>query len=120
MRDFMSNVSLGFEVVGVAVIVIGFVVALVRAGFALVRPTRMTAYEVLRSMFGRSILLGLEFLVAADLIRTVTVDLTLENLFVLGILVLIRIVLGWSLEVEIEGRWPWQRAKAAAEGGTNK
>lgn len=119
MHAFMTDVSLGFEVVGVAVIIVGFVLALMRAGLTLLRPSGVTAYEVLRSMFGRSILLGLEFLVAADLIRTVTVSLTLENLTSLAILVLIRTFLSFSLEVEIEGRWPWQRAKAAAQGGTN-
>ena len=71
----MTKVSLGFELAGVAVIIVGFIVALVRAALALRRPEcrKTTAYDVLRSMFGRSILLGLEFLVAADLIRTVTV-----------------------------------------------
>jgi uncharacterized membrane protein len=120
MHEFMSTVTLGFELAGVAVIIVGFIVAVVRAAIALLRPNAdATAYAVMRSTFGRSILLGLELLVAADLIRTVTLELTLENLLSLGILVLIRIVLGWSLEVEIDGRWPWQRAKAAAEGGTN-
>ena len=117
MHEFMTNVSLGFEVVGVGVIIIGFVIALARAAVALTRPSPgRTAYEVLRSMFGRSILLGLEFLVAADLIRTVTVALTLENLFALGILVLIRTFLSFSLEVEIDGRWPWQRGKSGCRG----
>jgi uncharacterized membrane protein len=110
MHEFMSNVSIGFEVAGVAVIVVGFVVAIAQAIIVLVRPAPdVTAYDVLRNTFGRSILLGLEFLVAADLIRTVTVSLTLENLAILGILILIRTFLSWSLEVEIDGRWPWRR-----------
>ncbi len=114
MHEAMKNISVGFEVAGVAVIIAGFVVALVRAGLSLLRPREGgdTPYEVLRSMFGRSILLGLEFLVAADLIRTVTVDLTLENLTSLALLVLIRTFLSFSLEVEIEGRWPWQAKPA--------
>jgi uncharacterized membrane protein len=113
MDEFMTNVSLGFEVAGVAVIVLGFMFAVVRAVMALSRPTpKASAYDVLRNTFGRSILLGLEFLVAADLIRTVTVALTLENLAILGLLILIRTFLSWSLEVEIDGRWPWKRAAA--------
>ena len=66
-----------------------------------------------RATFGRSVLMGLEVLVAGDIIRTVAVDPTLENLLVLGLLVIIRTFLSWSLEVEIDGRWPWQAAQAA-------
>ncbi len=113
MDHFMTNVSLGFEIAGVFAIVAGFVFALVRAVLALARPApNVSAYDVLRNTFGRSILLGLEFLVAADLIRTVTVALTLENLAILGVLILLRTFLSWSLEVEIDGRWPWTRAAA--------
>ena len=64
----------------------------------------------MRATFGRSVLLGLEVLVAADIIRTVAVEPTIDNLLVLGLLVLIRTFLSWSLEVEIDGRWPWRRA----------
>jgi len=68
-----------------------------------------------RATFGRSILLGLELLVAGDIIRTVAVDPTLNNLFVLGLLVMIRTFLSWSLEVEIDGRWPWQASATRSE-----
>jgi hypothetical protein len=64
----------------------------------------------------RSILLGLEFLVAADIIRTVAVQPSLENVAVLGLIVLIRTFLSFSLEVEIDGRWPWRRAVAVRSG----
>jgi uncharacterized membrane protein len=67
-------------------------------------------YRIVRTVFGRSILLGLEFLVAADIIRTVAVQPSLENVAVLGLIVLIRTFLSFSLEVEIDGRWPWQHA----------
>jgi uncharacterized membrane protein len=63
-------------------------------------------------VFGRSILLALEFLVAADIIRTVAVEPSLENVAVLGLIVLIRTLLSFSLEVEIDGTWPWRRAAA--------
>jgi len=108
----MEKVSLFFEVAGVMAIVIGFVAAIVLAGRAVAR-TRLwgPGYEVMRSTFGRSVLLGLEILVAADLIRTIAVAPTLDNLYVLGLLVVIRTFLSWSLDVELEGRWPWQRAK---------
>jgi uncharacterized membrane protein len=68
------------------------------------------AYRIVRTVFGRSILLGLEFLVAADIIRTVAVQPSLQNVAVLGLIVLIRTFLSFSLEVEIDGRWPWQHA----------
>jgi hypothetical protein len=67
-------------------------------------------------VFGRSILLGLEFLVAADIIRTVAVQPSLENVTVLGLIVLIRTFLSFSLEVEIDGRWPWRRSLAVRSG----
>jgi uncharacterized membrane protein len=60
---------------------------------------------------GKALLLGLEFLVAADIIRTVIIEPTIEGISSLGLLVVVRIVLGWSIEVEIQGRWPWQAAK---------
>ena len=109
--EVMARVSLLFEIAGVLAIVIGFVAALVLAALAIARTREWTtAYETLRSTFGRSVLLGLEILVAADLIRTIAVAPTLQNLYVLGLLVVIRTFLSWSLDVELEGRWPWQRA----------
>jgi uncharacterized membrane protein len=62
----------------------------------------------LKQSLGRSLLLGLEILVAADVVRTVALEATLESVAVLGLLVLIRTFLSWALVVEIEGRWPWQ------------
>jgi len=105
----MDDVSKAFEVSGVLVIVAGLGVALVRAAVVAARKEYAQAYEALRATFGRGVLLGLEVLVAADIIRTVAVDPTLRNLLVLALLVAIRTFLSWSLEVEIEGRWPWQR-----------
>ena len=108
----MARVSLFFEIAGVAAIVIGFLAALVLAVRAIARTREWaTAYEALRSTFGRSVLLGLEILVAADLIRTIAVAPTLGNLYVLALLVVIRTFLSWSLDVELEGRWPWQRSR---------
>ena len=66
------------------------------------------AYESYKHQLGKTLLLGLEFLVAADVVRTVALEPTLTNVAVLGLLVVIRTFLSWSLTVEIEGRWPWQ------------
>ena len=108
--DAMDGIAKGVEVVGVTIIVIGGVIALARAGIDLQRDHDAAAsYRGLRSFLGRSILLGLEVLVAADLIRTVAVDPSLENVGVLGLIVLIRTFLSFSLEVEIDGRFPWAR-----------
>ena len=82
---------------------------------AAVRPA--TGYVVLRSAFGGTLLLGLEVLVAADLVRTVAVAPTLDNVLVLGLIVLIRTVLSFSLETEIEGVAPWRRAQMSGVGG---
>jgi len=65
-------------------------------------------YDRLKVSLGKSLLLGLEILVAADIVRTVALEATLESVVVLGLLVLIRTFLSWALTVEIEGRWPWQ------------
>lgn len=108
----MDAVSHAFEVAGVAVIVAGFGVALAQAGRRALRKEYAQAYEVVRATFGRSVLLGLEVLVAADIIRTVAVEPTLSNLWVLALLVVIRTFLSWSLAVEIDGHWPWQRHRS--------
>ena len=108
--ETMDRISKGFEILGVAVLAIGFVVALIASASAYVRSRSVDqAYAVIRTYFGRTVLLALEILVAADLIRTVAVQPTLENVAVLGIIVAIRTFLSFSLEVEIEGAWPWRR-----------
>ena len=105
----MDYVSRGFEVVGVIVLVIGFLSGVVRAVHAYFTGHAEASYDVMRRYFGRTILLGLEILVAADLIRTVAVDPTWQNVVVLGLIVLIRTFLSFSLEVEMDGVWPWRR-----------
>jgi uncharacterized membrane protein len=117
-NETMDDVAKVFEAVGVAVLVVGFTVGFVQAGIAFVRGVRAPIYRALRSYVGRTILLSLEILVAADLIRTVAVDPSLENVASLGVIVLIRTVLSFSLDVEIEGRLPW-RAKPAGDATTD-
>jgi uncharacterized membrane protein len=114
----MDAVARGVELLGILTLVLGLAAALVRGGLALRGGRGADAYRVVRTVFGRSILLGLEFLVAADIIRTVAVQPSLQNVLVLGLIVLIRTFLSFSLEVEIDGRWPWRRSDRSASGGT--
>jgi uncharacterized membrane protein len=107
----MEQVARAVEVIGIVTLVLGLLLAVFRSGQALAGGQGgEEAYRVVRTVFGRSLLLGLEFLVAADIIRTVAVDPSLENVGVLAIIVLIRTFLSFSLGVEIDGTWPWQRA----------
>ena len=106
-KEVVEGVGLVVDGVGVFVIVLGLIVAASRFIFAHRRTD--DPYHRLRQDLGRGILLGLELLVAADIIRTVAVDPTLENVSVLGLIVLIRTFLSMALQVELEGRWPWQR-----------
>jgi uncharacterized membrane protein len=103
-----------FDTAGVATMVIGGILATV-AAVRTVRADRQGTYRRFRQQLGRSILLGLELLVAADIIRTVAITPTLESVLVLGLIVLIRTFLSFSLELEITGRWPWQSATQPAE-----
>lgn len=103
-------VARALELIGVAVIALAFGHALIR-GLRHFWQRREDAYERLKVYIGRSLLLGLEFLVAADIIRTVTIEPTREGLMSLGMLVALRIALGWSIAVEVDGCWPWQVAK---------
>jgi uncharacterized membrane protein len=106
--DFVARC---LEGAGVGVVVIGALVATV---LAIVRLTRREpAYDQFREELGRSILIGLEFLVAGDICRTVAVTPTLENVAILGLIVFVRTFLSFSLELEITGRWPWQSAPQA-------
>ena len=94
-KQIMDVVSRGFEVVGIAVLVVGFLSCLFLALRDLLRGKRSGVYRMIRAYFGKSILLGLEILVAADLIRTVAVDPTMQNVLVLGLIVLIRTFLSF-------------------------
>ena len=101
--------SLVIEVVAVIIIVVAIINALSRYVFRVFfRPGEEDHYQQLKISLGKALLLGLEILVAADIIRTVALEATLNSVAVLGILVLIRTFLSWALVVEMEGRWPWQ------------
>lgn len=117
-HETMDDITKVVEASGVAVLVIGLVIGFARAGLSMLRDERRDAiYRALRSFVGRTILLSLEILVAADLIRTVAVDPSLENVGALALIVLIRTILSFSLDVEIEGRLPWH-AKPSGEAPT--
>lgn len=107
----MLTIAQGFELVAAGVLVVGLIFATFLAARSWwgARDGRV-AYRVMRQAFGGVILLGLEILVAGDLIRTVAVSPTLDNVLVLGLIVLIRTFLSFSLEIEIEGMPPWRRA----------
>jgi uncharacterized membrane protein len=110
-HPYFEAIGVAFEFVGVAAMAIGFVVALVISVIAWRRTGSGTAgFRTLRETFGGVILLGLEILVAADLVKTVTSSPTLTDALVLGIIVLIRTILSFSLQVEIDGVAPWRRA----------
>jgi uncharacterized membrane protein len=112
--DFIADVVKVVEAAGAAILVLGGLWALLAAAVALSRPpTRAGAYQQLRQRLGRVILLGLEVLIIGDIVRTIIVDPTLESVAVLGSIVLIRIILSFSLEVEIDGTWPWSRWRVA-------
>ena len=109
--EAMDHVAQLFEAVGAVVLLGGLVLAVSLAARAWWRARDgRAAYDLLRRSFGGAILLGLEVLVAADLLRTVAVAPTLENVAILGVIVLIRTFLSFSLEIEIEGVAPWRRA----------
>ena len=116
LQHAIETISQAIEIVAVGIIVFGLGFALVRCGLEFVRPSQARrAYRDLRTLSARILLLGLELLVAADIVRTVALEPSLESVAVLGLLVVIRTFLSWSLVVEIEGRWPWQPARESAD-----
>lgn len=123
VNEFIKIIAKAIE--GVAVIVI--VVSILYAALRYVRPTRngqghdaRSPYDAFRARLGHGLLVGLEILVAGDIIYTVALEPTLINVAALGLLVIVRVILGWSIAVEIEGHWPWEahahREKHAESG----
>jgi uncharacterized membrane protein len=111
-RVLMDGIGTAIDAAGVLVIVIG---AFLATGRFLFRRQEEpgNSYRFYRQDLGRAILLGLEFLVAGDIIRTVAVAPTMENVLILGLIVLVRTFLSMALQLEVEGRWPWQRTVEA-------
>ena len=109
-EDAMKNVVRGFEVAGVVVLVVGSVLAFARFVVELVRRRPLEAYKGVRQDVGRAILLGLEILIIADIVQTITVDSTLDSAITLGVIVLVRTFLSFSMDIELEGVLPWRRS----------
>ena len=118
-EDFVSEVVKVIEGVGAAIMVIGGLFAFARYAQQVVAHASVS-YRQLRANLGRVILLGLEVLIIADIIRTIVVDPSLQSVGVLGVIVLIRIMLSFSLEAEIDGTWPWNRWRLQLAGRATK
>ena len=114
-EEWMEEVVHGFEIVGVAILVTGSIAALAGYVLALARGQREGAFERVRRGVGRAILLGLEVLIIADIVLTITVDATVESALILGLVVLVRTFLSFSLEIELEGVVPWRRSAAQTD-----
>ena len=105
-----EDISTWIEIIAIAVISIA-VLSAFAVGVRSVRSRGVSeSVEQVKQIVGRGLLLGLDLLIAADVIRTVTLEPTLENVAALGLLVIVRTFLAWSLMVELHGRWPWQPA----------
>lgn len=120
-QEAVELVVQGFEVLGVGILVVGCANALWVYARDLRSGGRDLAYKDLRANVGRTILLGLEVLIVADIVLTVAIDQTIESAFSLGVIVVVRTFLSFSLEIELEGVAPWRRravetAEAAARG----
>lgn len=104
------------EMLAVAVIGIGVAIAIVAAANQWVRGSSIEAFRTFKRLMARGLLVGLDLLIAADVIKTVTLEATLENALVLAILVLIRTFLSWTLVLEVTGKWPWHSSGGVGQG----
>lgn len=122
-EDALDLVVRGFEAFGVGILVVGSLIGIVGYARDVRRMDRTKAYNRLRGNIGRTILLGLEVLIVADIVLTVAIDSTIESALTLGIIVLVRTFLSFSLEIELEGVVPWRRRAveaAAAEASAGQ
>lgn len=115
MRILIEYSAQAIEMFAVAIIMIAIVHGTIRY-LIRVNQQMSDAYQRLKAQLGKALLLGLEFLVAADIVRTVALEPNLQNVVILGLLVIIRTFLSWSLVVEIEGHWPWRGAEGRGTG----
>lgn len=116
VTEWIEYAALAIEVLAVAIIMLSITYATFNYLFvSIFRPRTENTYRQLKLRLGKALLLGLEILVAADIVRTVALEATLQSVAVLGLLVLIRTFLSWALVVELEGRWPWQPASQEGE-----
>ena len=112
IKIYIGFVARGIEIAGVLAIVVGIAIGLARYIFSL-QGVKTRSYKMLRQHLGKAILLGLEILVAGDIIGTVVTEPTMDKVLTLGVIVLIRTLLSFSLEIELEGKLPWKEAKGS-------
>ena len=108
MKELFEIISVGIEALAVAVLSLGVIISTGRFLFGAARGSAVAAYHYYRRELGRTLMLALELLIAADIIFTIAIDPTFTSLGMLAILVVIRTFLSFALEVEVTGRWPWQ------------
>lgn len=119
-NSFVESIAMAIELLAVVIIAAVLLVGtIVYAYRYLTAKDREGSYSSYRAQIGKGLLLGLEILVAADIIRTVALEPSLTNVAVLALLVIVRTFLSWSLVVEIEERWPWQRRRVEGEHVTS-
>lgn len=112
--EVAREVAEAIEVLAIAAIVVGVIVSIVAGLFTWSRTDPEAAFDRFKRFIARGLLIGLDLLIAADVIKTVTLEGTLESATVLGLLVLIRTFLSWTLVLEVERCWPWQRDRSKA------
>jgi uncharacterized membrane protein len=117
-HDTMEGVVNGFEIAGVVILVVGSLLAFASAAARLGRGGPRAAYQQARQDVGRAILLGLEILIIADIVLTITVERTVESALTLGLIVLVRTFLSFSLGIELEGTLPWRRGSTGSRPAT--
>jgi uncharacterized membrane protein len=114
--QFIKWVAVGIESIAIGIIVIGATITTIVFLLRLIKEGALEqCYRRFRSDFGKAILLGLEFLIASDIVGTVAIGPTFQDLGVLALLVVIRTFLSFALELEITGRWPWQKIAVEKE-----
>ena len=111
LTHLIAEIGFYVEALGVVVIVVGIVHALARYGMRYLQDSGADLYVEFRNHIARALMLGLEFLVAGDVIRTVVISHSISDVAALGLLVVIRTVLVFTIHLEVEGRWPWQQAE---------
>ncbi len=116
--EIARGVAEFIEVIAIVAIVIGVIVSVIAGVTQWLRIDSDTGFETFKRFIARGLLIGLDLLIAADVIKTVTLEGTIESALVLGLLVLIRTFLSWTLVLEVRGRWPWQQTAESGAGGT--
>ena len=111
--DFLVHVTKAVEIAGAVALILGFLIATAKYVRDIMKIGPREAYDGYRTALGRVVLIGLEILVAATILKTVTIEPNPEGLGLLAMMIGIRTVLGWSMVLEMDGRWPWQKKRAA-------